>query len=82
MVALVALAERVSADRRRGPRQAGVGCAARPCRRHQWQEEHGPGEIIEQFLNATGETGEGSMRRDADRPLFKDVVRHGCTRRA
>ena len=43
---------------------------------YQWQEgEHGPGEIIDQFLSVrTGETGEGSMRRDADRPLFKDVV--------
>ena len=38
---------------------------------YQWQE----GEIIEQFLNVrTGEAGEGGMRRDADRPLFKDVV--------
>ena len=43
---------------------------------YQWQEgEHAPAEIIEQFLNVrTGETGEGGMRRDADRPLFKDVV--------
>ena len=43
---------------------------------YQWQEgEHGPAEIIEQFLSVrTGETGEGGMRRDADRPLFKDVV--------
>jgi len=43
---------------------------------YQWQEgAHGPGEIIEQFLSVRiGETGEGSMRRDADRPLFKDVV--------
>ena len=43
---------------------------------YQWQEgEHGPAEIIEQFLKVrTGETGEGGMRRDADRPLFKDVV--------
>ena len=43
---------------------------------YQWQEgEHGPAEIIEQFLNVrTGEAGEGGMRRDADRPLFKDVV--------
>ena len=43
---------------------------------YQWQEgQHGPTEIIEQFLSVrTGETGEGSMRRDADRPLFKDVV--------
>ena len=43
---------------------------------YQWQEgEHAPAEIIEQFLNVrTGEAGEGGMRRDADRPLFKDVV--------
>jgi transcription antitermination protein NusB len=43
---------------------------------YQWQEgQHAPAEIIEQFLNVrTGEAGEGGMRRDADRPLFKDVV--------
>ena len=43
---------------------------------YQLQEgEHGPAEIVDQFLNVrTGETGEGGMRRDADRPLFKDVV--------
>ena len=43
---------------------------------YQWQEgEHGPTEIVEQFLNVrTAEAGEGGMRRDADRPLFKDVV--------
>ena len=43
---------------------------------YQWQEgQHGPAEIIEQFLKVrTGEAGEGGMRRDADRPLFKDVV--------
>ena len=43
---------------------------------YQWQEgQHGPAEIVEQFLSVrTGETGEGGMRRDADRPLFKDVV--------
>jgi N utilization substance protein B len=43
---------------------------------YQWQEgQHGPAEIVEQFLNVrTSETGEGGMRRDADRPLFKDVV--------
>ena len=42
----------------------------------QWQEgEHAPAEIIDQFLKVrTGEQGEGGMRRDADRPLFKDVV--------
>jgi N utilization substance protein B len=43
---------------------------------YQWQEgQHAPAEIVEQFLNVrTGEAGEGGMRRDADRPLFKDVV--------
>jgi len=43
---------------------------------YQWQEgAHGPDEIVEQFLKVrTGEAGEGGMRRDADRPLFKDVV--------
>jgi transcription antitermination protein NusB len=43
---------------------------------YQWQEgQDGPAEIIEQFLSVrTGEAGEGGMRRDADRPLFKDVV--------
>ncbi|WP_421998281.1 transcription antitermination factor NusB [Reyranella sp.] len=43
---------------------------------YQWQEgEHGTAEIIDQFLQVrTGEPGEGGMRRDADRPLFKDVV--------
>ena len=42
----------------------------------QWQEgEHGPGEIIEQFLKVRRtEAGEAGMRRDADQPLFKDVV--------
>ena len=43
---------------------------------YQWQEgQHAPAEIIEQFLNVrTGEAGEGGMRRDADKPLFRDVV--------
>ena len=43
---------------------------------YQWQEgQDAPAEIIEQFLKVrTGEAGEGGMRRDADRPLFKDVV--------
>lgn len=43
---------------------------------YQWQEgQHGPAEIVEQFLKVrTGETGEGGMRRDADKPLFRDVV--------
>ena len=42
----------------------------------QWQEgEHAPAEIIDQFLKVRrGEAGEGGMRRDADQPLFKDVV--------
>jgi N utilization substance protein B len=43
---------------------------------YQWQEgQDEPAAIVEQFLNVrTSETGEGSMRRDADKPLFKDVV--------
>ena len=43
---------------------------------YQWQEgEHQPAEIVEQFLSVRiGEPGEGGMRRDADKPLFKDVV--------
>ena len=43
---------------------------------YQWQEgQHAPAEIVDQFLNVRiGEAGEGGMRRDADRPLFKDVV--------
>jgi transcription antitermination protein NusB len=43
---------------------------------YQWQEgQHAPAEIVEQFLKVrTGEAGEGGMRRDADQPLFKDVV--------
>ena len=42
----------------------------------QWQEgEHAPGEIIDQFLKVRrSEAGEAGMRRDADQPLFKDVV--------
>ena len=50
---------------------------------YQWQEgEHAPAEIIEQFLSVrTGETGEGGMRRDADRPLFKDVVEGTASRK-
>jgi N utilization substance protein B len=55
----------------------------RPAARHaavqalyQWQEgEAEPAAIVEQFLNVrTGEVGEAGMRRDADKPLFKDVV--------
>ena len=43
---------------------------------YQWQEgQHAPAEIIDQFLRVRRtEAGEGGMRRDADRPLFKDVV--------
>ena len=43
---------------------------------YQWQEgQDEPAAIIEQFLNVRiGEAGEGGMRRDADKPLFKDVV--------
>jgi N utilization substance protein B len=43
---------------------------------YQWQEgQDAPGDIVEQFLKVRiGESGEGSMRRDADRPLFKDGV--------
>jgi N utilization substance protein B len=43
---------------------------------YQWQEgQDEPAAIVEQFLTVrTGEQGEGGMRRDADRPLFKDVV--------
>ncbi len=43
---------------------------------YQWQEgEHGSAEIIDQFLSVRrSEAGEGGMRRDADQPLFRDVV--------
>lgn len=43
---------------------------------YQWQEnEHSPEDIVEQFLEVrTGEQGEAGMRRDADKPLFKDIV--------
>lgn len=43
---------------------------------YQWQEgQDEPAAIVEQFLSVrTGEAGEGGMRRDADKPLFKDVV--------
>lgn len=43
---------------------------------YQWQEgQHGPQEIVEQFINVrSSETGEGGMRRDADRPFFKEIV--------
>jgi N utilization substance protein B len=43
---------------------------------YQWQEgQDEPSAIVDQFLTVrTGEEGEGGMRRDADKPLFKDVV--------
>lgn len=43
---------------------------------YQWQEgQDQPADIVEQFLKVrTGEAGEGGMRRDADKSLFKDVV--------
>lgn len=63
-------AERRTPSRRQAARLAAVQAL------YQWQEgEHGTAEIIEQFLSVrTSESGEGGMRRDADRPLFKDVV--------
>ena len=50
----------------------------------QWQEgEHAPEEIIDQFLNVRrSEGGEGGMRRDADQPLFKDVVQGAVAHKA
>ena len=50
----------------------------------QWQEgEHGPAEIIEQFLKVRrSEAGEAGMRRDADQPLFKDVVEGAVAHKA
>lgn len=43
---------------------------------YQWQEgQDQPAEIVAQFLKVrTGDSGEGGMRRDADKSLFKDVV--------
>jgi N utilization substance protein B len=43
---------------------------------YQWQEgQDEPSAIVDQFLNVrTGEVGEAGMRRDADKPLFRDVV--------
>jgi N utilization substance protein B len=48
---------------------------------YQWQEgQDEAAAIVEQFLNVrTGEAGEGGMRRDADKPLFKDVVEGTAT---
>ena len=50
----------------------------------QWQEgQHAPAEIIEQFLGVRrGEAGEAGMRRDADQPLFKDVVEGAVAHKA
>jgi N utilization substance protein B len=50
---------------------------------YQWQEgQDEPAAIVDQFLNVRiGEAGEGGMRRDADKPLFKDVVEGTATHR-
>jgi N utilization substance protein B len=50
---------------------------------YQWQEgQDEPAAIIEQFLTVrTGEAGEGGMRRDADKPLFRDVVEGTAARK-
>lgn len=66
----VAPQERRVPSRRQAARLAAVQAL------YQWQEgQHAPAEIIEQFLSVrTSESGEGGMRRDADRPLFRDVV--------
>ncbi|WP_395708563.1 transcription antitermination factor NusB [Reyranella sp.] len=64
------MSQQATPSRRQAARLAAVQAL------YQWQEgAHGAGEIVEQFLKVrTGEAGEGGMRRDADRPLFKDVV--------
>jgi transcription antitermination protein NusB len=64
------MSEQVTPSRRQAARLAAVQAL------YQWQEgQDAPAEIIEQFLKVrTGEAGEGGMRRDADKPLFKDVV--------
>lgn len=64
------MSERPAPSRRQAARLAAVQAL------YQWQEgQDAPADIIEQFLKVrTGEEGEGGMRRDADRPLFKDVV--------
>jgi N utilization substance protein B len=64
------MSQQATPSRRQAARLAAVQAL------YQWQEgAHAPGEIVEQFLEVrTGEAGEGGMRRDADRPLFKDVV--------
>ena len=74
--AAASLAEFVS-DQPTGVRAAGRPRDWRPCRRsiNGRRASDEPAAIIEQFLNVrTGEAGEGGMRRDADQPLFKDVV--------
>jgi N utilization substance protein B len=50
---------------------------------YQWQEgQDEPAAIIDQFLTVrTGEAGEGGMRRDADKPLFRDVVEGTAARK-
>ena len=60
-------AKPVGPSRRQAARLAAVQAL------YQWQEgQDAPAEIIEQFLKVrTGEAGEGGMRRDADRPLFR-----------
>jgi N utilization substance protein B len=70
-------AERRLPSRRQAARLAAVQAL------YQWQEgEHAPAEIIEQFLSVrTSEAGEGGMQRDADRPLFKDVVEGSVSHR-
>ena len=64
------MSDQIIPSRRQAARLAAVQAL------YQWQEgQDAPGAIIEQFLSVrTGEAGEGGMRRDADRPLFKDVV--------
>lgn len=63
-------AVRATPSRRQAARLAAVQAL------YQWQEwQDEPAAIVEQFLNVrTGESGEGGMRRDADKPLFKDIV--------
>lgn len=70
-------ASRAIPSRRQAARLAAVQAL------YQWQEgQDAPAEIIEQFLKVrTGESGEGGMRRDADRPLFRDVVEGTASKR-
>jgi N utilization substance protein B len=64
------MSEQATPSRRQAARLAAVQAL------YQWQEgQDAPADIIEQFLSVrTGEEGEGGMRRDADKPLFRDVV--------